>query len=41
MFQSLRGMLAEFPDIEQRRLISQLKRLHTNLGAAHKEDVPE
>jgi MarR family transcriptional repressor of emrRAB len=41
MFQSLRGMLAEFPDIEQRQLISQLKRLHTNLEAAHKEDVPE
>jgi MarR family transcriptional repressor of emrRAB len=41
MFESLRGMLAEFPETEQRQLISQLKRLHTNLEAAHKEDVPE
>jgi MarR family transcriptional regulator, negative regulator of the multidrug operon emrRAB len=41
MFQSLRGMLAAFPETEQRQLISQLKRLHTNLETAHKEDVPE
>ena len=46
MFASLRGMLADFPEAEQRQLIAQLRRLHMNLeGAprqdAHPRDVPE
>lgn len=41
MFVSLRGMLAEFSEAEQRQLISQLKRLHANLEEAHKQDLPE
>jgi MarR family transcriptional repressor of emrRAB len=40
MFVSLRGMLAQFPESEQRQLISQLKRLHTNLEEADKPQVP-
>jgi len=41
LFVSLRGMLAEFSEAEQRLLISQLKRLHTNLEEAHKQTLPE
>src|SRR5580692_1106862 len=41
MFVSLRGMLAEFSEAEQRLLISQLKRLHANLEEAHKQTLPE
>ena len=46
MFASLRGMLADFPEAEQRQLIAQLRRLHMNLeGAprqdAHPRDAPE
>jgi MarR family transcriptional repressor of emrRAB len=41
MFVSLRGMLAEFPDSEQRLLISQLKRMHANLEEANKQALPE
>jgi MarR family transcriptional regulator, negative regulator of the multidrug operon emrRAB len=38
---SLRGMLAEFPEAEQRQLISQLKRLYANLEVADKQELPE
>ncbi len=41
LFVSLRGMLAEFSEAEQRLLISQLKRLHANLQEAHKQTLPE
>src|SRR5580704_9517539 len=41
MFVSLRGLLAEFPESEQRLLISQLKRLHGNLEEADGQEVPE
>src|SRR5271165_5460641 len=41
MFVSLRGMLADFPDAEQRQLISQLKRLHANFQAGQGEDAAE
>src|ERR1700689_1577312 len=41
MFVSLRGMLAEFTEAEQRQLISQLKRLYVNLEEAHKQDAKE
>jgi MarR family transcriptional regulator, negative regulator of the multidrug operon emrRAB len=41
MFVSLRGMLAEFPEAEQRLLISQLKRLHANLEEADKQPLSE
>jgi MarR family transcriptional regulator, negative regulator of the multidrug operon emrRAB len=41
MFVSLRGMLAEFPESEQRLLISQLKRLHANLEEADKQPLSE
>jgi MarR family transcriptional regulator, negative regulator of the multidrug operon emrRAB len=41
LFVSLRGMLAEFPDSEQRLLISQLKRLHANIREANKQALPE
>ncbi len=41
LFVSLRGMLAEFSEAEQRLLISQLKRLHANLEEAHKQTLPE
>jgi MarR family transcriptional repressor of emrRAB len=37
MFESLRGMLAEFSEAEQGHLIAQLRRLHANLSEAHKE----
>ncbi len=37
MFESLRGMLAEFSETEQVQLISQLRRLQANLTEAHKE----
>src|SRR5271170_692608 len=39
MFVSLRGMLAEFTEAEQRQLISQLKRMYVNLEEAHKQDA--
>jgi MarR family transcriptional regulator, negative regulator of the multidrug operon emrRAB len=41
LFVSLRGILAEFPDAEQRQLISQLKRLYANLEVADKQELPE
>ena len=41
LFVSLRGMLAEFSESEQRLLIAQLKRLHANLQEAHKQTLPE
>jgi len=41
MFESLRGMLAEFPESEQRVLISQLKRLYANLDRAAKQERAE
>jgi MarR family transcriptional regulator, negative regulator of the multidrug operon emrRAB len=41
MFVSLRGLLAEFPEAEQRLLISQLKRLHANLEEADKQPLSE
>ena len=41
MFVSLRGMLAEFTEAEQRQLISQLKRMYVNLEEAHKQDAKE
>jgi MarR family transcriptional repressor of emrRAB len=41
LFVSLRGMLAEFPEAEQRLLISQLKRLHANMQEANKRTIPE
>jgi MarR family transcriptional repressor of emrRAB len=41
LFVSLRGMLAEFSESEQRLLIAQLKRLHANLEEAHKQALPE
>src|SRR5271154_3735560 len=41
MFVSLRGMLAEFTEAEQRQMISQLKRLYVNLEEAHKQDAKE
>ena len=41
LFVSLRGMLAEFSESEQRLLIAQLKRLHANLEEAHKQRLPE
>jgi MarR family transcriptional repressor of emrRAB len=41
LFVSLRGMLAEFPEAEQRQLISQLKRLYANLEVADKQELPE
>jgi MarR family transcriptional repressor of emrRAB len=41
MFVSLRGMLAEFTEAEQRQLISQLKRLYVNLEEAHTQDAKE
>src|SRR5271170_1827111 len=41
MFVSLRGMLAEFTEAEQRQLISQLKRMYVNLEEAHKQEAKE
>lgn len=41
LFVSLRGMLAEFTEAEQRLLISQLKRLHANMEQANKQILPE
>src|ERR1700683_5481768 len=41
LFVSLRGMLAEFTEQEQRQLISQLKRLFVNLEEAPKQDAKE
>jgi MarR family transcriptional regulator, negative regulator of the multidrug operon emrRAB len=41
LFVSLHGMLAEFPEAEQRQLISQLKRLYRKLAEEHNQDVPE
>ena len=41
LFVSLRGMLAEFSEAEQRLLISQLKRLHANLEETRKQTLPE
>jgi MarR family transcriptional repressor of emrRAB len=41
LFVSLRGMLAEVPESEQRLLISQLKRLHANMQEANKQALPE
>jgi MarR family transcriptional repressor of emrRAB len=37
LFLPLRGMLAEFPESEQRLLISQLRRLHSDLQEADKQ----
>ena len=37
MFASLRGMLAQFSEVEQSQLIAQLRRLQANLSEAHKE----
>jgi MarR family transcriptional repressor of emrRAB len=41
MWVSLRGMLSEFSESEQSQLISLLKRLHANLKAADKPEIPE
>jgi len=41
LFVSLRGMLAEFSESEQRLLISLLKRLHANMEATNKQAFPE
>jgi MarR family transcriptional repressor of emrRAB len=41
MFVSLRGLLAEFTEPEQREMISQLKRMYANLEEAHKQDAKE
>lgn len=41
MFASLRGLLADFSEAEQRQLISQLKRLSVNLQEAQSQDAPE
>jgi len=41
MFVSLRGLLAEFTEAEQREMISQLKRMYANLEEAHKQDAKE
>jgi len=41
MFTPLRGMLAEFPEAEQRALIAQVKRLHENLERAHHSEDPQ
>jgi len=41
LFVSLRGMFAEFSESEQRLLISLLKRLHANRGAANKQGFAE
>lgn len=40
MFVSLRAMMAEFSEAEQRQLISQLKRLHLQLEDVDKQDAP-
>jgi len=41
MFVPLRRMFAEFPEAEQRQLISQLKRLYASVGEQDKRDPPE
>jgi MarR family transcriptional regulator, negative regulator of the multidrug operon emrRAB len=41
MFVPLRRMFAEFPQAEQRQLISQLKRLYASLGDEDKKDPSE
>src|SRR5216683_5839601 len=41
LFVSLRGMLAEVSESEQRLLIALLKRLYANLEEAHKQTLPE
>jgi MarR family transcriptional regulator, negative regulator of the multidrug operon emrRAB len=41
MFVPLRRMFAEFPQAEQRQLISQLKRLYASVGAEDKRDPSE
>ena len=41
MFVPLRRMFAEFPQTEQRQLISQLKRLYASLGDEDKKDPSE
>jgi MarR family transcriptional repressor of emrRAB len=41
MFVSLRGLLAEFTELEQRQLISQLKRMYANLEEVDKQDAKE
>ncbi len=41
MFVSLRGLLAEFTEPEQRQMISQLKRMYVNLEEAYKQDAKE
>ena len=41
MFVSLRAMLAEFTEPEQRQMIAQLKRMYANLEEAHKQDAKE
>lgn len=40
MFVPLRRVFEEFPEAEQRHLISQLKRLHANLAEGPRQDVP-
>ena len=41
MFVPLRRMFAEFPEAEQRQLISQLKRLYASVGEEDKRDPSE
>ncbi|HXA36036.1 MAG TPA: MarR family transcriptional regulator [Steroidobacteraceae bacterium] len=41
MFVPLRRMFADFPEAEQRELVSQLKRLYMNMAEAPKPDLPE
>jgi MarR family transcriptional repressor of emrRAB len=41
MFVPLRRMFAEFPEGEQRQMISQLKRLYASLGEEDQRDAPE
>ena len=41
LFVPLRAMFADFPESEQRLLISQLKRLSANLQDGNKQELPE
>jgi MarR family transcriptional repressor of emrRAB len=41
MFVSLRDMMSEFPEAEQRQLISQLKRLCVKMDERTAQDIPE
>jgi DNA-binding MarR family transcriptional regulator len=38
---TLRGMLMEFPEAEQRQMITKLKRLRMKLGEATSQGIPE